>query len=131
MRIGEFKLLISVQSPGERAKWNHFRPKKWTPTADVWAFASLLSEIAIGAARSLPVPVPFPVPAGVPAGVPLFVSQMIEDGRLPESQCRLSFVDIVERLKENRFGIVAGVDSEEVSAFVARVESAEQSGHWD
>jgi hypothetical protein len=26
---------------------------------------------------------------------------------------------------------VAGVDSEEVSAFVARVESAEQSGHWE
>jgi hypothetical protein len=54
---------------------------------------------------------------------------MIEDVRLPESQSRVSFVDIVRRLKENRFGILAGVDAEEVSAFVARVESGEQSGH--
>jgi ribosomal protein L6P/L9E len=67
----------------------------------------------------------------LPARVPEFVSRIIEDGRSRESQCRLSFVDIVERLKENRFAIVAGVDSEEVSAFAARVESAEQSGNWE
>jgi hypothetical protein len=36
---------------------------------------------------------------------------------------------MIRRLKENGFGIVSGVDAEEVSAFVARVESAEQSGH--
>jgi hypothetical protein len=89
----------------------------------------LLFEIAvrrpavppIGAAGELP----------VPAGVPEFVSRMIADGRSQESQYGLSLVDIVERLKENRFAIVAGVDSEEVSAFVARVESAEQSGYWE
>jgi hypothetical protein len=66
-----------------------FSGEKWTPTADVWVFASLLSEIAIGAAGALPVPFP------VPAGVPLFVSRMIEDVRLPESQWRLSFIEIV------------------------------------
>jgi hypothetical protein len=98
-----------------------FSGEKWTLLADLLGFASLLSEIAIGAARALP----------VPTGVPLFVSRMIEEVRLPESQCRLSFVDIIEDLKENRFEIVAGVDSEEVSAFVAPVESAEQSGRWE
>jgi serine/threonine protein kinase len=106
-----------------------FSGEKWSLTADVSAFASLLFEIAvcrpvippIGAAGELP----------VPARVPEFVLQMIEEGRSPESPCGLSFVDIVERLKENRFAIVAGVDSEEVSTFVARIESAEQSGNWE
>jgi hypothetical protein len=56
---------------------------------------------------------------------------MIEDVRLPESHCRLSFVDMVRRLKEIDFGIVAGVDAEEVSSFAPRLESAEQSGHWE
>jgi hypothetical protein len=106
-----------------------FSGEKWSPTADVCAFSFLLFEIAvgrpavprIGAAGELP----------VPARVPEFVSRMVEDGRSPESQCRRSFVDIVERLKQNGFEIVAGVDSEEVSAFVARVESAEQSGNWE
>jgi hypothetical protein len=56
---------------------------------------------------------------------------MIQDGRSPKSQYGLSFVDIVKRLKRNHFEIVTGVDSGEVSAFVARVESAEQSGNWE
>jgi serine/threonine protein kinase len=106
-----------------------FSGDEWSPAAEVWEFASLLFEIAvgrpavprIGAAGELP----------VPARVPEFVSWMIEEGRWAESHCRLSFVDIVQCLKENRFEIVAGVDSEEVSAFVARVESAEQSGNWE
>jgi serine/threonine protein kinase len=89
--------------------------------ADLSAFASLLSEIAGGAAGWPP----------VPAGVPEFVSRMIEEGRSPDSRRRLSFVRIVERLKENRFEIVAGVDSQEVAAFVAWVESVEQSGKWE
>jgi hypothetical protein len=98
-----------------------FSGEKWAPAADVCAFASLLSEIAIGPPGAPP----------VPARVPEFVSRMMEDGRSPESQRRLSFVDIVELLKENRFEIVAGVDSEEVAAFLARVESAEQSGNGE
>jgi hypothetical protein len=44
---------------------------------------------------------------------------------LPETQCGLSFVDVVDRLKENGFENVSGVDSEEVAAFFALVESAE------
>jgi hypothetical protein len=39
---------------------------------------------------------------------------MIEDGRSPESARRLSFVEIVTRLKANRFEILAGVDFDEV-----------------
>jgi serine/threonine protein kinase len=71
-----------------------FSGEKWTPAADVSAFVSLLVEIAIG-------------PSGgsrVSVAVPEFAKWMIEDGR--------SFVDIVERLKENRFQIMAGVDCE-------------------
>jgi hypothetical protein len=53
---------------------------------------------------------------------------MIEDGRSLKSNGGLSFVDIVARLKANRFEIMSGVDSYEVSAFVSRVESLEQAG---
>jgi hypothetical protein len=106
-----------------------FSGEKWSPTADVCAFSFLLFEIAVG--RPAIPPVGGAGELAVPARVPPFVSRMIEDGRSPESQSRLSFVDIVKRLKEDRFEIVPGVDSEEVSAFVARVESAEQSGNWE
>jgi serine/threonine protein kinase len=106
-----------------------FWDEKWSPAADVCEFAFLLSEIAVGRPPVPPIGAAGELP--VPAGVPDFVSRMIEDGRSPASHCRLSFVDIVERLKRNRFAIMAGVDSEEVSAFVAQVESAEQSGNWE
>jgi hypothetical protein len=43
----------------------------------------------------------------------------------------LSFVGIVARLKDNRFQILAGVDSEEMAAWVSWIESAEQSGKWE
>jgi serine/threonine protein kinase len=90
-----------------------FSGTEWTPAADVSAFASLLVEIATGASGA----------SRASAAVPEFVSRMIEDAQ--------SFVDIVERLKANRFEIMAGVDCEEVSAFVTSVESAEQSGQWE
>jgi hypothetical protein len=52
---------------------------------------------------------------------------MIEDWRSPESARCLSFAEIVERLKANRFEIMADVDSDEVSAFISRVELSEQA----
>jgi hypothetical protein len=113
----------------ERGEMEPFSDEKWTRTAAIWAFGSLLVEIAVGCAAIPPIGAAGAL--AVPVGVPEFVSQMIEDGRSRESQCRLSFVDIVERLKENRFAFVADVDSDAVSAFVARVESAQQSGHWE
>jgi hypothetical protein len=93
--------------------------------ADVSAFASLLFEIMVGR--------PFPPSIGaasgppLPGAVPEFVAQIIEDARSPNSNVRLSFVGTVAFLKENRFGIMASVDSDEVSAFVSRVESLEQA----
>jgi hypothetical protein len=53
---------------------------------------------------------------------------MIEDGRTPESARYLSLAEIVARLRENRFQIMAGVDSDEVSAFVSRIKSSEEAG---
>jgi hypothetical protein len=56
---------------------------------------------------------------------------VIEDVQSPGSQGVLSFVDIVARLKENHFEVVAGVDSEEVAGWVSWDESVEQSGTWE
>jgi hypothetical protein len=98
-----------------------FSGEGWAPAADVCGFASLLFEIVVGRPATLPVP-------GV---APEFVSKIIAYGRSSESRHRLSFADIVECLKENSSEIVRGVDSEEVSAFVAWVKSAEQSGDWE
>jgi hypothetical protein len=42
----------------------------------------------------------------------------------------VSFAEIVKGLKGEGFEILAGVDSEEVSALVTRVEAAKQSGEW-
>jgi hypothetical protein len=103
-----------------------FSGEEWTPTADTSAFASLLFEIAVGGTATPPIGAVGGPP--FPAAVPAFVSRMIEDGRSPISARRLSFAKIVESLKENRFEIIAGVDSDEVSAFVSRVESSEQAG---
>jgi hypothetical protein len=98
----------------------------WAPTADVCAFASLFLNIAVDGTAT-----PSIGRAGcqpLPAAVPAFVSRIIEDGRSPESARSLSFVDIVARLKENRFQNIPSVDSDEVSAFVSWVESQEQAG---
>jgi hypothetical protein len=89
----------------------------WSPTADFSACASLFLEIVVGRpAISLVVAAGGP---SVPAGIPEFVSWMIEDGRSPESRHVLSFVGIVELLKENRFQILTDVDSEEMVASVS------------
>jgi hypothetical protein len=39
-----------------------------------------------------------------------------------------AFAEIVARLNVNRFEIMMGVDSDEVSTFVSQVESSEQAG---
>jgi serine/threonine protein kinase len=100
-----------------------FSGEEWAPTADVSAFASLLFEIAVGGTATPPIGAAGCSP--FPATVPAFVSRMIEDRRSPESVRRLLFAEIVARLKANCFEIMMGVDSDEVSVFVSRVESSE------
>jgi hypothetical protein len=96
---------------------------------DVSAFASLLFEIVVGHAPTFPMAAAGESRPSV--GVPDFIQRIIEDGRLPESNSSVSFATIVQDLKANRFEIMPGVDSEEVSGFVNWVESAEQSGKWE
>jgi hypothetical protein len=52
---------------------------------------------------------------------------MIEDGRSPESAHGLSFVEIIARLKAHHLEIISGIDCDEVSVFVSRVESSKQA----
>jgi serine/threonine protein kinase len=106
-----------------------FSGEEWAPTADVSAFASLLFEIAVGGTAASPIGAAGGPP--FPAAVPAFVSRMIEDGRSPECARRLSFAEIVARLKAHRFEIMTGIDSDEVSAFVSRVELSEQAGKME
>jgi hypothetical protein len=95
---------------------------------DVSGFVSLLLEIVIGN------PASFPISSmedpSLHRTVPAFVGQIVKDAQSTKSQCLLSFVDVVDRLKVNHFQITPGVDSEEVLRFVSWVESSEQSGAW-
>jgi hypothetical protein len=110
--------------------------KLWSPQADVSGFSMLLFEIVTGSAFPSPSPSPSALPSAASAGedvilpsdVPEFVSDIIERGLRPMPGEELSFIDIIEILEENDFGIVAGVDSAEVTAFISGIESSEQSG---
>jgi hypothetical protein len=85
---------------------------------DIRAFGSLLFEIVVGR--------PANGERNIPEGVPKFVSDIIEAGFSAESGTFRSFGDIFESLKKNRFGIVAGVNSAEVSAFVDWISLLDQ-----
>jgi hypothetical protein len=91
-----------------------------------FAFAFLLFEIAVGGPATPPIGAADSLP--FPAAVPAFVSRMNENGRSPESAHSRSLAEIVARLRANRFEIMSGVGSDEVSAFVSWVESLEQLG---
>jgi hypothetical protein len=94
--------------------------KEWSPQADVSAFAMLLFEIVAG--RPSPPPSAAQGDLLLPPDVPDFVWQIIKKGRRSAGR-KLSFVAIVETLEMSDFRIVAAVDSDEVRAFVSRVES--------
>jgi serine/threonine protein kinase len=97
--------------------------ERWSVDADIRGFASILFEIIVGHPSTL---------SGVlndetivPSDIPLFVSKLLVAGQSPESGLRQSFNDIFDILKNNDFGIVSGVDSGDVLAFVEWVESYE------
>jgi serine/threonine protein kinase len=102
-----------------------FSGDEWSPSADVRAFTSLLSEIvgyrtatASGCAAG---------PPNRASDIPEFVSEMIEEREPPFLTGERSFINIVEILKANDFQIVAGVDSASVLAFVSSIELLEQN----
>jgi hypothetical protein len=94
----------------------------------------LLFEIVAGHPWPLPSRPPPPSAAKpdgdviLPPDIPAFVSEIIEGGLQPIPGEELSFIAIFETLKAHDFRIVAGVDSDEVSAFVSGIESAVHSG---
>jgi serine/threonine protein kinase len=100
-----------------------FAGERWSPNPDVYQFASILLEIIVGDPAKL---------AGVAKGqkivhrdIPVFVSELVEVGKSPESRISESFNDIFNILKKNNFEIMSGVDSADVLAFVDWIESFE------
>jgi hypothetical protein len=63
--------------------------------------------------------------------VPEVVSLLIADVRLLEFQRRVTFARIVRWWKDHDFEKVARADWDDVSAFIARIQSAEQSGKYE
>jgi serine/threonine protein kinase len=86
---------------------------------DIQAFALILLEIVVGGSAT--------GVTSIPASIPNFVTEIIKLGLYRISDKRYSFNDIFKILEQNNFRIEDGVDSEEVSAFVSWVESAEHS----
>jgi serine/threonine protein kinase len=94
-----------------------FSGEWWSPAADVCAFASLLSEIAVGRLGAQPGAVP---------PIPDFVSAIIEERRSPSTTAVRSFADLLQSLRAIDFANLAGLDSAEVCIFVDSVGSSER-----
>jgi hypothetical protein len=128
IHITDFRLMRRGGGESGRARERDagcgFSGEEWTPRADVSAFAMLLCKIVAG--RPSPEPNVEGSEVILPPDVPGFVSEIIEGGLRPIPGGELSFIGIFETLEANAFRIVAGVDSNEVSAFVSGVESAAQ-----
>jgi hypothetical protein len=103
-------------------KWFWFSEEEWSPMEDIFGFSALLFEIVIGG--------PVNRETICRVEVPPFVSEMIEEGLSRKHTINRSFIDIVEVLKANHFGILSGVDIEEVSEFVSWIELGEASGEF-
>jgi hypothetical protein len=84
---------------------------------DIQAFVLILFDIVFGESAT--------GAAYIPASIPNFVAEIIKLGLYRTSVKRYSFNAFFKILKQNTFQIEDGVDSEEVSAFVSWVESAE------
>jgi hypothetical protein len=80
------------------------------PTSGVRAFAEVLSEITMSGSRAK---------TASRLDVPGFVAEIIERGLSGDSRVAISFVEIFEILKQNRFQIAAGVECDDVSKFMS------------
>jgi hypothetical protein len=87
-----------------------FSEESWRPDADVRGFAELLSKIVIGDLSE---------ESRTSESIPAFVLKIIERGQSLESKTMLSFVDIFETLKHEKFKILDEVASNEVSDVVS------------
>jgi serine/threonine protein kinase len=85
--------------------------------ADVQGFAQILSQIVIGSST---------MDIGGRGRVPSYVWNLIESELSPDMSSNVSFNVFFETLKQHKFKILEGVDSHEVSQFVAWIEWSEQ-----
>jgi serine/threonine protein kinase len=95
----------------------------WSRDADLRGLASVLFEIIVGHPLTLREVVNDGT--NLPIDIPIFVRQLIVSVQSSEPGLGQSFNNIFDVLTENDFGIVSGVDSADVLAFVEWVESYE------
>jgi serine/threonine protein kinase len=93
-----------------------FSGENWRPYVDVRGFAELLSKIVIGGSSK---------ESRTSQFIPAFVLKMIKRGQSSDSKAIVSFVEIFETLKSEKFRILEGVDPNEVSNFASWIESSE------
>jgi serine/threonine protein kinase len=94
-----------------------FSGENWRPDADIRGFAELLSKIVIGDSSE---------ESRTSQSCPAFVLKMIEQGQSSDSPAIVSFVEILETLRNEQFRILEGVDSNEVSNFVSWIKLSER-----
>jgi hypothetical protein len=94
-----------------------FSENNWTPQTDIRAFLGILSEIMVRELTER---------GGHCRRIPSFVSEMIERGHSSGSNTLTSFQGIFNILKRNKFRIMEGVDSKNVSDFVKWIKSSER-----
>jgi hypothetical protein len=94
-----------------------FSGKDWRPDADVRGFAELLSKIVIGGSSE---------ERRNSQCIPVFVLKMVEQGQSSDSKAIVSFAEIFDTLKGEKFKILKEVDSNEVFNFVSWIEFSER-----
>jgi serine/threonine protein kinase len=91
--------------------------ENWRPDADIRGFTELLSKIVIGGSSE---------ESRTSGSIPAFIRKMIEQGQSSDSKSTVSFVGLFETLKSEKFRILEGVDSNEVSNLVGWIELSER-----
>jgi serine/threonine protein kinase len=134
---GNHRIQIADFSPirlynGSVAPFSGAEGAEWSPAIDISGFASLLSAIAVDRTANSSISSICAMDDPLHnASVPAFIRTIIEMGQSPKSHDKLSFIEIINRLKANNFEISPGVDTENVSTFVTWIESSEETGEWE